>query len=390
MRHQTRHLHKLHKTAFSLAAITAALVFSCCAPGEGKSDSVKVTLHTPTSAEYSVTETEKGGDPTIATESDASPAEPETEEMCGTLSGKEILEYLKGETSTETDPVIESFYTPIETITQPETEETACPVTPLMAHSMYASVFLNVRKGPGISYDVLFTLDRNEKITVTGQVECSSWVRVEKNGKTGFVNSKYLRSTIQEVTTTEPTMEDEPTETVTTGTISAKADEFSETTGLIRQNCSDRRWKEAVELWKQIPLSLRQQFVSDGWQMIVTNDNFWTENGLSKCAGYTDIINHICYVRANQNRLVVTVAHEFGHYIDQANEWPGGSDEFIALWEEEKDGFTGYLSVGDGHYTQNSLEYFAQIFCQLIVAPDTASSAPKSFAFVERFLKVSP
>lgn len=153
---------------------------------------------------------------------------------------------------------------------------------------------------------------------------------------------------------------------------------------LIRENCTDAQWEEIVALWEMIPSDLREKFKSDGWTMVATSNDFWSVNGYERIAAMTDFDHRTCYIRADNARLAVCVAHEFGHYIDQANGWPSRSEAFAAIYASEKEGFSGYLAVDD-HYVSDTTEYFAQIFCQIIVAPDTASSAPESFAFVEQF-----
>lgn len=153
---------------------------------------------------------------------------------------------------------------------------------------------------------------------------------------------------------------------------------------LVRETCTDAQWEEITALWNMIPGNLRENFESDGWTMVATSDDFWTAYGYGRIAALTVYSAQRCYIRADNSRLAVCVAHEFGHYIDQTNGWPSKSDEFIAIYHREKDGFSGYLAVDD-HYTSDAQEYFAQVFCQIITAPDTADSAPDSFAFVQHF-----
>ena len=58
--------------------------------------------------------------------------------------------------------------------------------------TMYATTDLNVRKGPGTSYGTIGSLSYAQKVTVTGTVNDSHWVRVEYKGKTGYASGKYL------------------------------------------------------------------------------------------------------------------------------------------------------------------------------------------------------
>ncbi len=58
--------------------------------------------------------------------------------------------------------------------------------------TMYATMSLNIRKGPGTSYESVGSIRKNQAVTVNGAVNDSHWVRVEYNGKAGYASGKYL------------------------------------------------------------------------------------------------------------------------------------------------------------------------------------------------------
>ena len=61
-----------------------------------------------------------------------------------------------------------------------------------------ASVGLNVRSGAGTSYSKLGKLEYKEKVTVLST--SNGWSKINYNGKTGYVDSSYLKSTVQDST----------------------------------------------------------------------------------------------------------------------------------------------------------------------------------------------
>ncbi len=65
---------------------------------------------------------------------------------------------------------------------------------------MYAQTTVNVRKGPGTSYDVLGKLTTNDEITALGQ-PAEDWQKVLYNGETAYVSAKYLGTSKVEVLT---------------------------------------------------------------------------------------------------------------------------------------------------------------------------------------------
>ena len=72
-----------------------------------------------------------------------------------------------------------------------------------------ASVGLNVRSGAGTSYSKLGKLEYKEKVTVLST--SNGWSKINYNGKTGYVDSSYLKSTL-------PGSTDDNTNNETTGT----------------------------------------------------------------------------------------------------------------------------------------------------------------------------
>ncbi|MBK8621342.1 MAG: NERD domain-containing protein [Saprospiraceae bacterium] len=50
---------------------------------------------------------------------------------------------------------------------------------------------LNVRRGPGKNYTLLFTLKKGEKINVLSKIE--DWYKIEKYGRSGYVHSKHVK-----------------------------------------------------------------------------------------------------------------------------------------------------------------------------------------------------
>ena len=72
-----------------------------------------------------------------------------------------------------------------------------------------ASVGLNVRSGAGTSYSKLGKLEYKEKVTVLST--SNGWSKINYNGKTGYVDSSYLQSTV-------PGSTDDNTNNETTGT----------------------------------------------------------------------------------------------------------------------------------------------------------------------------
>lgn len=86
---------------------------------------------------------------------------------------------------------------------QTPSEESNYTVTPMTA-TMYAQQAVNLRQGPGTTYDKTGSLSTNQSVEVTGYTEVASgkWYQLS-NGS--FVSSKYLKDTqVSTSTTTKP------------------------------------------------------------------------------------------------------------------------------------------------------------------------------------------
>ena len=64
--------------------------------------------------------------------------------------------------------------------------------------TMYAKSSVNVRKGPGTSYEKIGSLTTNQKVTITGKAS-NGWYEIDYNGDNGYVSSSYLSETKVEI-----------------------------------------------------------------------------------------------------------------------------------------------------------------------------------------------
>ena len=67
----------------------------------------------------------------------------------------------------------------------------AVAIPAMAASQVYATTDINVRNGPGLSYSIIGSLDKNEVVTKLGT--SGNWTKINFNGKTGYVNSPYVK-----------------------------------------------------------------------------------------------------------------------------------------------------------------------------------------------------
>lgn len=104
-------------------------------------------------------------------------------------------------TEATTEPTTEATTEPT-TITTEKTEETTKKTSKndytveSMSGTMYATLSLNVRKGPSTDFAKIGTLNEGQAVTVTGRAS-TGWYEIDFNGQKGYVSNAY-------VTTEEP------------------------------------------------------------------------------------------------------------------------------------------------------------------------------------------
>ncbi|MDO4286596.1 MAG: SH3 domain-containing protein [Eubacteriales bacterium] len=89
------------------------------------------------------------------------------------------------------------------------TTSTAPATTSTSSTTVYSTLSLNVRSGPGTGYGIVTTMSKGQSATKIGV--SGSWYQVKVNGKTGYVSSKY-------VTTSKPSTSSSSTTNNTSST----------------------------------------------------------------------------------------------------------------------------------------------------------------------------
>lgn len=119
-------------------------------------------------------------------------------------------------TGTEPLETLPSITTPLPVTTEPTTaattEQTTAPTTAAtteattkkttkddytveeMSGTMYATMSLNVRKGPSTDFSKMGALKEGEAVTVTGRAS-TGWYQISYNGETGYVSNLYMSNT---------------------------------------------------------------------------------------------------------------------------------------------------------------------------------------------------
>lgn len=103
--------------------------------------------------------------------------------------------------STKEEPTLEESTEVIEETTVPESVDGTEPSTEEvftfteLAKSMYVQNSVNIRNKPNVSGDIIFVLDRDAEVWVTGRCNETGWYRIDLEGQTFYVSDGYVADT---------------------------------------------------------------------------------------------------------------------------------------------------------------------------------------------------
>ena len=145
-----------------------------------------------------------GSQSTVATEAESTEA---VTEMVSEETATEAEETVEAKTVTVVEETTEESSTE-ENMSEEVTEETLKEVTEAVTvfeepKTMYATVALNVRRGPGTDYEVIAHLAMAQEVEVTGQAE-TGWYQLMVDGVPAYASNQYLSETKVEIPAAAP------------------------------------------------------------------------------------------------------------------------------------------------------------------------------------------
>lgn len=139
-----------------------------------------------------------------------------------------------------------------------------------------------------------------------------------------------------------------------------------------------------------IPKKLLSAYFDKGGLILLTDKDisseYYPDYNFGNIIGLHDATKNIIFMSNSKYAIDNALIHEFGHVLDSLFGWDSMNEYFLKVFEEEKDSFE--VESLDGHYKSNEREFFAEIFQESILNPDTCKlSAPKAFSFVNSKIK---
>lgn len=221
-----------------------------------------------------------------------------------------------------------------------------------MGTTMYSTVRLNLRKGPGTDSDILSTLSPGDPVTVSEDFS-DGWVSVDADGVSGYVYAQYLSGS-------EP--ETYPAISAESGVSMEMLNSVEASYGLIPEN-------------------VRDHFEGSGWKAVIVSGNLGARHGYSSILGITDTSTNTISID-NREKAIYSIIHEMGHYIDIKEGWISKGDEFSGIRQAEVGTFVSFWDT-DPANVASCTEYFAEAFEASCREPDVMEkNCPLSYEFV--------
>lgn len=203
-----------------------------------------------------------------------------------------------------------------------------------------------LRSKPDENSSNLGVYNKGDKVKVISKLS-TNWYKVKSNNKIGYIKGNYLKSS------SEVFIDD--------GGIvisSVEADGTIELDGDITSNILNY----AYNYWYLIPENIRNDFLNQGWKLVITDKSISKEFDISyEVSGITLPKEKKIVIYGSQSCIRYALVHEVGHYIDIRNNFISRGIEFKDMYKRNGSKMLEYNS----NYVQASYseeEYFAELY----------------------------
>lgn len=148
----------------------------------------------------------------------------------------------------------------------------------------------------------------------------------------------------------------------------------------------------AQKYYFKIPENFRNKFKENGWKIIISNEDLNEKyyESIIPIAGLTIYDDKIIYLGNYGIHLSEAVIHEFGHYFDFINGRISNSEEFLNLFDKEKNNLYFLNNTLKNNAKKQSSEFFAECFQQYFNRPELLKNAcPDTYQFLMNLLDVN-
>lgn len=166
----------------------------------------------------------------------------------------------------------------------------------------------------------------------------------------------------------------------------AKKQALAQKESFISKSCNKSLNKSLLSYADKVPDNILKAVKNMGYHLELVQEP-GAEVGLRGICGLTLPEQKRILIQAREYKFRRAVVHEIGHAYDDYLNWISCSDEFIRIYNAEKNDFVvhDYRST---HYLDNEMEYFAEAFQEYIYYPNKLkANTPKTYKFIKNLMK---
>lgn len=169
---------------------------------------------------------------------------------------------------------------------------------------------------------------------------------------------------------------------------------------VIYSNFADQRAVEtAVKELQKLPEKMVKEFADNDWHIYISKNSIETHIGERKPKDFTE--PHICgitfweariiiipinntkYVSSKYNDIILSLVHEFGHYLDRSKGYQSQSYTFQNIYDSEGQRFCEVLCTASN--TSDSFEYFAEAFAEYVRCKERLEEVvPRTYNYLKK------
>ncbi|HBH1544542.1 TPA: hypothetical protein KRM00_004096 [Clostridioides difficile] len=130
-----------------------------------------------------------------------------------------------------------------------------------------------------------------------------------------------------------------------------------------------------------IPENIIEKFIENKMKIEITNKSL-QERFLSNYILSGVYFDKTIHLSSNKDWAEQSLLHEFGHFVDEISYM--NKNEFIKIYEREKDNLILNKDKDKSYYLRNVSEYFAQSFEEYLINPERLLlNNPKTYEYIK-------
>lgn len=148
----------------------------------------------------------------------------------------------------------------------------------------------------------------------------------------------------------------------------------------------DEKIETVNKAFKLLPQRLQQMFWKEGWKIRVSNEKIIGD----RIYGFYSVVDRKIFIRSSSPKLIRTVWHEFGHYLDAKECFISNKSFFITAYKNERMNIKVFYDDNEEfeYAISNNVEYFADVFSLYMINPNKLQKyVPKSYNVINNVLR---